>query len=124
MENAMINNEDRMRRTILASDLALHTVENVAYINDMRNGRYTHSCKILEKACHFINGREVTVEQYRGLAGQQWLFLEGKFKVKLEGIPVDLHASKLYKILVGASVCWMRQVFCVGLISTLVENKL
>nr|GEY38566.1 hypothetical protein [Tanacetum cinerariifolium] len=39
----------------------------------------------MEKACHFINGREVTVEQYRGLAGHQWLFLEGKFKVKLEG---------------------------------------
>nr|GEV73668.1 hypothetical protein [Tanacetum cinerariifolium] len=103
MENAGIENEDRRRRTILASDLALHT-------DIIQVTRYTHSCKvtmssvdsvaaILEKARHVINRREVIVEQYRGLAEHQWLFLKGKFKVTLKGLRVDLEPVDLYKML-------------------------
>ncbi|GKA71286.1 nucleotide-binding alpha-beta plait domain-containing protein, partial [Tanacetum coccineum] len=48
-------------------------------------------------ARHVINEHEVTVEQYRGEAEHQWLFLRGKFKVMLKGLNVCLQPVHLYQ---------------------------
>nr|GEU45813.1 hypothetical protein [Tanacetum cinerariifolium] len=41
---------------------------------------------ILEKACHFIDMRGMSVEQYQRKNEHQWIYLKGKFKVTIKAI--------------------------------------
>nr|GFB00128.1 hypothetical protein [Tanacetum cinerariifolium] len=86
-------------------------VEELAFIHALAHGiMYTRSCKVkmasvdsvaanLEKPRHFIEKRLVTIEPYQGEAEHQWLYVRGKFKVKLKGLEVNLNECELYEIL-------------------------